>query len=343
MDAMSAAIYWAKETRERVRQEMKPILTILEPEHFSEAALARLREHFTFGLAIHSGVNGRIAVSEESGIVWVRLLRFDIARCPKLRAIATNCTGTDHIDLEECQRRGIEVLSLKGIEGLDNVHATAEHTISLMLQALRHRCDRSSGRSGRELRGKQVCIVGCGRIGQQVADMTDTLTGRPAYVWPDDNVPANNEDVLSYSDIVSIHASLNETSKGMVNAEFLSKLKPGAIVVNTARDAIVDTEAMLTWLRDNPGSVYAHDFKQEFRIGALNSDHQLWSVAEEQVIGTEHIGGWTIESLHKTEELLAEKVIEWAKIRETGFCEVAPVNGCRAWKDSSGRTYVEGP
>jgi phosphoglycerate dehydrogenase-like enzyme len=264
---------------------VKPILTILEPEHFSEAALARLKEHF-------------IVPCDEYGwrpdVKWVRL-RTDVLKCntEHLKLIACNMTDVSHLPLEECQRRGIEVLSLKGIEGLDNVHATAEHTISLMLQALRHRCDRSSGRIGRELHGKRVCIVGYGRIGRQVRCLLNAF-GAETWIFGD-GLPTN------YADIISVNASLNETSRGMVNAEFLSKLKPGAIVVNTARHAIVDENAIFDWLLRDGEAIYAHDFADK------------WNPPHCRVIGTKHIGGWTIESLHKTEELLAEKVIEWAR------------------------------
>jgi D-3-phosphoglycerate dehydrogenase len=295
------------------------ILSILEPEHFSEAVAWKLADS---GFIVNS--SGK--PTEQTEVLWARLGKVDIDRYPTVKLIACNCTDVSHLPLEECQRRGIEVLSLKGIEGLDNVHATAEHTISLMLQALRHRCDRSSGRIGRELYDKRVGLVGGkGRIGKKVTRLLLDFGANVGYPPRDSNAWNNTYD------IVSIHADLNETSRGMVNAEFLSKLKPGAIVVNTARHAIVDENAIFDWLLRDGEAIYAHDFADE------------WNPPHCRVIGTKHIGGWTIESLHKTEELLAEKVIEWARIQETGFCEVAPVNGCRAWKDASGRTYIEGP
>jgi phosphoglycerate dehydrogenase-like enzyme len=262
------------------------ILAILEPEHFSEAVAWKLADS---GFIVNS--SGK--PTEQTEVLWARLGKVDIDRYPNLKLIACNCTDVSHLPLEECQRRGIEVLSLKGIEGLDNVHATAEHTISLMLQALRHRCDRSSGRIGRELHGKRVCIVGYGRIGRQVRCLLNAF-GAETWIFGD-GLPTN------YADIISVNASLNETSRGMVNAEFLSKLKPGAIVVNTARHAIVDENAIFDWLLRDGEAIYAHDFADK------------WNPPHCRVIGTKHIGGWTIESLHKTEELLAEKVIEWAR------------------------------
>jgi D-3-phosphoglycerate dehydrogenase len=306
------------------------ILAILEPEHFSEAVAWKLADS---GFIVNS--SGK--PTEQTEVLWARLGKVDIDRYPNVKLIACNCTDVSHLPLEECQRRGIEVLSLKGIEGLDNVHATAEHTISLMLQALRHRCDRSSGRIGRELYDKRVGLVGGkGRIGKKVTRLLLDFGANVGYPPRDSNAWNNTYD------IVSIHADLNETSRGMVNAEFLSKLKPGAIVVNTARDAIVDRDAICDWLDNDQEAIYAHDFADEWALLEA-SLAVLKRPGRKQIISTPHIGGWTIESLHKTEELLAEKVIEWARIQETGFCEVAPVNGCRAWKDASGRTYIEGP
>jgi lactate dehydrogenase-like 2-hydroxyacid dehydrogenase len=276
---------------------MNQILAILEPEHFSEAVAWKLADS---GFIVNS--SGK--PTEQTEVLWVRLSKVDIDRYPNVKLIACNCTDVSHLPLEECQRRGIEVLSIKGLEGLDNVYATAEHTISLMLQALRHRCTRSSGRIGRELRGKRVCVVGVGRIGMQVWEKLRAMDCHLVFLgsrWQE--IRKSSMQQVTESDIISIHASLNETSRGMVNAEFLSKLKPGAIVVNTARHAIVDENAIFDWLLRDGEAIYAHDFADE------------WNPPHCRVIGTKHIGGWTIESLHKTEELLAEKVIEWAKAR----------------------------
>jgi lactate dehydrogenase-like 2-hydroxyacid dehydrogenase len=278
---------------------VKPILTILEPEHFSEAALEKLDELFLLQ-------SPECLAERQAEVLWARLGKVDLRLYKNLKLIACNCTDVSHLPLEECQRRNIEILSLKGIEGLNNVHATAEHTISLMLQALRYWCDRSSGRIGRELHGKKVCIVGYGRIGQLVSRKIHLGFGVETYCATKEHFCIERSDLWKRYDIVSIHASLNETSKGMVNAEFLSKLKPGAIVVNTARHAIVDERAIIEWLDRDSEAIYAHDFGDEWPPGSFE-------YLGRRIISTPHIGGWTIESLHKTEELLAEKVIEWAK------------------------------
>jgi D-3-phosphoglycerate dehydrogenase / 2-oxoglutarate reductase len=279
---------------------MKQILTILEPEHFSPQAMERLREHFSPDEPWCANVE----------VLWTRLRVPDISRYPFLKVIACNCTDVSHLPLEECKRRGIEVLSLKGIEGLENVHATAEHTISLMLQALRHRCDRSGGRIGRELRGKTVNIVGMGRIGCQVANLHWALGFSPRLTWREADGDTRWGNLLS-ADIITLHVPLNDETRGMVDEKFLQDLKPGCILVNTARDAIVQREAIYAWLGRDEQAIYAHDFADEW------DRPEVVRLADirQQIIATPHIGGWTIESLHKTEELLAEKVIEWAKAR----------------------------
>jgi D-3-phosphoglycerate dehydrogenase len=291
----------------------KPLLQIHETEHFSESVMRRLKQHFL--VMVPSDPEYYCRPSE---VLWVRLKWWDseFKIFPNLKLIACNCTDVSHLPLEECQRRGIEVLSLKGIEGLDNVYATAEHTISLMLQALRHRCTRSSGRIGRELNGKKVCIVGHGRIGRQVSAVLMEM-GCTVWGFRDGlhEAPRVTTALIANADIISIHASLNETSRGMVNAEFLSKLKPGAVVVNTARHAIVDENAIFDWLLRDGEAIYAHDFADE------------WNPPHCRVIGTKHIGGWTIESLHKTEELLAEKVIQWSKSEAKQMSNTAATAG----------------
>lgn len=271
----------------------KPVLFRPERNHFSPKAEAMLSQEFH----IESIPWG------DADVAWVRLESVDaekLRRQPRLKLVATNCTGTDHIDLEECKRRGIEVLSLQGMD-LTDVHATAEHTVSLMLQALRHRCDRTSGRIGRELRGSNVGVLGEGRIGRQVFNLCGKF--RADCGWVSCGIPP-----LHFYDIVTLHVPLNDETRGMVNAEFLSKLKPNAIVVNTARDAIVHKPSLVQWIHANPDAMYVHDFKDDWPLSAF-------SRINEQVISTPHIGGWTIESLHKTEELLAEKVIAWEAAR----------------------------
>jgi phosphoglycerate dehydrogenase-like enzyme len=283
---------------------MKPGLHINEKEHFGPKAMERLSKEFEVDVPFDASVV----------VSWVRLKVPDLYRFPSLKLVACNCTDTSHLPLDKFRQHGIEVLSLKGLEGLDNVHATAEHTISLMLQALRHRADRSSGRIGRELHRATICLVGgAGRVGQRVMKMLEgfeceeSFCEDPTLDWGD-GVEKYYCAQISDADIVSIHADLNPTSKGMVNAEFLAKLKPGAILVNTARHAIVDEQAICDWIDRDEQAIYAHDFRDE------------WPNAHPRIIRTPHIGGWTIESLHKTEELLAEKVIEWAKSKMEVQC-----------------------
>lgn len=284
-------------------------LIIAEDDHFSPVALERLRKHFNLSCGFVP-TNQTVGQGE---ILWLRFKPFSLDRLPDLECVVCNATDVSHLPLDECQRRGIEVLSLKGIEGLDTVHATAEHTISLMLQALRHRCDRTSKRIGRELHGSNVLVIGFGRIGTQVWELCDSF-GADAT-----SGNANDLDLLKRADIVSIHCDLNDTSRGMVNAEFIAKLKPGCILVNTARHAIVDGDEILYWLHRDKNAIYAHDFSDEW--SPFDSEQFGFGERHERIIGTPHIGGWTIESLHKTEELLAEKVIEWSKSKLEVTCQ----------------------
>jgi D-3-phosphoglycerate dehydrogenase len=188
-----------------------------------------------------------------------------------------------------------------------------------MLQALRHRANRSSGQIGSELRGKHVRILGFGRIGRQVSKLARDFGAIVHCVGPEWRHFKFSEGSGDWCRIVSIHADLNPTSKGMVNAEFLSKLKPGAIVVNTARHAIVDGNAVVEWLKRDRQAIYANDFRGDLENCFVEAE------AMGQIISTPHIGGWTIESLHKTEELLAEKVIEWAKQHAEQTKTVSPI------------------
>jgi phosphoglycerate dehydrogenase-like enzyme len=186
-----------------------------------------------------------------------------LTACPRLRMISVWGTGTDHIDLATCRRRGITVSNTPGV----NAHSVAEHTIALML-ALARRIPwlDTEVRAGRwprtrltQLEGKTLGIIGLGAIGRRVAALAAPFGVRilVSSVGPDNgrgaSVGATHVPVdvlLRQSDIVTLHLRLSDQTVDFISRERLALMKPSAMLINTARGPLVDRDALIDALRD---------------------------------------------------------------------------------------------
>jgi D-3-phosphoglycerate dehydrogenase len=252
---------------------------------------------------------------------------------PRLRVIATATTGLDHVDLKAARLRGVEVLSLRGEnEFLRGVVATAEHTFAILLALIRRipaaaasaqrgEWDRDAFR-GRELDGKRLGIVGLGRIGERVArygqafGMEVRAYDRYREGWPDDVIRMPTlETLLETSDVLTVHVPSNEDTRGLIGRRQLSRLPAGAIVVNTARGAVMDGAAVADFIKSGRIAGAAVDVLEgETAPGGIASDPLLVAAREsDQVLITPHIGGATAESMEKTEIFMAKKLTEYLK------------------------------
>lgn len=188
-------------------------------------------------------------------------------RAPELLAICRTGIGVDRVDLEAATRRGIVVCNTPDAP----TASTAEHAIALMLAVAKRlkRCEAEAraggddhlGRlTGLELAGKTLGLVGVGRIGARVARVARaldmTVKAHDPYVGAEQAervgvVPVDSlEELLATSDVVSLHLPLTTESRGMIGAARLARMRPGSILVNTARGALVETEALLHALEE---------------------------------------------------------------------------------------------
>ena len=182
-------------------------------------------------------------------------------RFPKLRLIATRSTGFDHIDLTEATRRGITVVSVPAY----GANTVAEFAFALMISLAREIPDAShrmydehlfsqEGLRGFDLKGKVLGVIGTGRIGQNMIKMA---RGFDMNVIAYDPFPKEGlaealgftyvslEELLGKSDIITLHAPYNTHTHHLINAENIGKIKRGALLINTARGALVDTVALV--------------------------------------------------------------------------------------------------
>jgi phosphoglycerate dehydrogenase-like enzyme len=183
-----------------------------------------------------------------------------IAAAPCLKLIQKLGVGVDTIDLVSARERGVAVCNMPGT----NTQAVAEMTLLLMLATLRrlHELSREllHGSGWRlnaqtldglgELAGRTVGLVGFGAVGQRLLPMLRGMRTRVVYtcrkeVSGVDAVFMSTPELLSQSDIVSLHVPLTPTTAKMINADTLEKMKPGAILINTARGGLVDEGALV--------------------------------------------------------------------------------------------------
>jgi len=261
--------------------------------------------------------------AEDADIVVIANMPFRkavISRCPRLKMISVAFTGVDHVDLDECRARGIAVCNAAGY----STNAVAELTFGMILSLLRYvtPCEaalRNGGTKGSligsELSGLTLGVVGTGAIGQRVAELGKAF-GCTLLAYsrtPKKSTEAlgvqyvSIETLLSQSDIVTLHLPLNDSTRGLINAERLSLMKPTALLVNTARGPVVDNAALAQALRDGKIAGAGVDvFETEPPIA---SDHPLLSAPN--TLLTPHIAFATKQSLYKRAVIAFNNVTAW--------------------------------
>ena len=244
----------------------------------------------------------------------------------RLLAIGTPTTGLDHIDLAAARKQDVAVLSLKGERlFLDQVYATAEHSFALLLSlARRIPAAFSAVQSGEwrrdlyrgwELNGKTLGLIGCGRLGNMVVRYAQAF-GMQVLVYDPyiDQVPtgvtrcSSLMELLSASDMVSVHVPLNAETEGLLGEAELAQMRPGAFLVNTSRGAVLDENVLLQALESGRLGGAALDVLYDEHL--LQIDHPLLAYARQHdnLIITPHIGGATYESVEKADLFLVNKL-----------------------------------
>jgi D-3-phosphoglycerate dehydrogenase / 2-oxoglutarate reductase len=222
-----------------------------------------------------------------------------VAQCPQLKHIVFLGTGAaSYMNVDELKSRGVIVHTIKGYGDT----AVAEHTIALMFAAARDiaRMDREvrggtwTPQEGVQLFGKTLGVIGLGGIGSEVARMGKGL-GMDVIGWNRTRragVPLVDIDtLLAKSDVVSLNLVLNDETRGFLSKERIARMKSGAILVNTARGALVDEEALLDALKS--GHI-RHAGLDVFHAEPLKTDHPLTQLPN--VTLTSHAAFRTLEA-----------------------------------------------
>lgn len=242
----------------------------------------------------------------------------------KLVAIGCFCIGTNQVELEAAQIRGIPVFNAP----FSNTRSVAELVLGEILLLLRGipeknaKCHRGvweklANRSV-EARGKKLGIIGYGHIGTQLGIIAESI-GMKVYYYDIENklslgnaiqVP-NMVELLNMSDIISLHVPETASTKDMIGAEQLRMMKPGAILINAARGSVVDIDALADVIKSGHLSGAAIDV---FPIEPKSNDEEFQSPLRglENVILTPHIGGTTHEAQENIGLEVANKLIKYS-------------------------------
>lgn len=250
-----------------------------------------------------------------------------ISACPNLKYIDVAFTGVDHVDLDAARAKGVKVSNAAGYSN----EAVAELTLCIMLALLRNvpqveaRCragQTKDGLVGVELMGKTVGIVGVGAIGTRTAELCHAfgckVLGNKRHVRgdePDYIEFVSLEELLSRSDIVSLHCPLNEDSRGMINKNTIAKMKPGALLINAARGPVVDSQALADALNNGDlGGAGIDVFETE---PPLNLDHPL--LHSKNTIVTPHVAFASAESMETRCKIVFDNISQWMNGHQTNI------------------------
>ncbi len=258
-----------------------------------------------------------------STFVTVPFRRPLLDKLPRLKLLCTRSVGVDHIDAPACAERGIVVCHVPDY----GAHVIAEHVFALLLSAVRripegHERVKAGrfdwrGLRGMALKGKTIGIVGTGRIGRNVAKIAHgfgmTLLGYDLFPNAALEIEMGLryvplEELLSHSDVVTLHAPATKENHHLLDAAAFKKMKRKSVLVNTARGTLVDHDALLAALEGNGGPEWAVlDVLEDER--ARNANAAL--IAHPRVVVTPHVAFYTDDSALAMYEECFASIEEW--------------------------------
>lgn len=243
-----------------------------------------------------------------------------IAACSNLKLLSVAFTGVDHIALAACRAKNITVCTAAGY----STNAVAELTFGLAISVIRNivpcdarcrSCGTKDGLVGFELYGKTFGVVGTGAIGSRVAQIArafgchviaSSRTEKPELQAAGiEYVPL--ETLLQTADFISLHVPLTEATKNLIDAKAVALMKPGAVLLNTSRGPVIDSEAVAAALNDGRlGGAGIDVFENEPPIAA---EHPLCGA--KNAVLTPHVAFASREALEKRAEIVFANINCW--------------------------------
>lgn len=287
-------------------------------------------------ICLHDYTTGKekLDLNDIDGVVIRSRIRLDadfLGKWNDLKFIARSGSGLENIDLDFCREKGIEVFNSP--EG--NSTAVAEHAIGMLLGLFNHlrRADRQvregewrrEENRGLELEGKTVAIIGYGVMGSAFARR---LKGFDCKVMAYDKfkkdfnsaevTEVGMEHIFREADVVSLHIPLNDETRYMVNAEWLSGFEKPVYLINTSRGQIAKIADVVSAIQAGRllGACLDVLEYEETSFEKIDLDHPEFRLlaSMENVVLSPHVAGWTHESYVKLSRILGEKIIKHFRI-----------------------------
>ena len=239
-----------------------------------------------------------------------------------LRFVCRAGAGMDGIDVEYAEKKGITLINAP--EG--NMDAVGEHAVGLLLALMnnffiadaqiRSGSWKREANRGYELKGKTVGIIGYGFMGHSFArklsgfDVNVIAYDKYKTGFSDPYVSeVSMEEIVKYSDVLSLHVPLTAETNGLVNEEYLFHFKKPIFLINTSRGKIVDTKAVLNAIKQGKILGAGLDVLETEKFPALSEQEWFEELRQSgKVILTPHVAGWTFDSYRKISEVMAEKL-----------------------------------
>jgi D-lactate dehydrogenase len=319
---LQIAFFEVKDWEEKyLKKRLKSNLLKFSEEKLSMEKVQQINDYDAISIFIYSKIDQHI-----------------LKKLPNLKLIATRSTGFDHIDLEACKNRGVTVCNVPSY----GENTVAEHTFALILSISRRLCigcQRTAydfsmkGLMGFDLKGKTIGVIGAGQIGLHVIRIAkgfgmDVLVydARPNKILSEvlGFEYTSLEHLLARSDVITLHVPYNKYTYHLMDREKFKLVKKGAILINTARGSIVDTEALIEALdtkilsgagldviegeeliKEEKQLVY--DPKNIKMLADLVKDHILLS--KDNVVFTPHIAFYSKEALERILETTIENIV----------------------------------
>ena len=294
-------------------------MRVLVREPIAEAGIELLRERFDVDVDSNGDLAGRIGDYDAIVIRSATKLTADLIECAdRLKVIGRAGVGVDNVDVEAATRRGIVVANAPE----STVTSAAEHTVGLLVALARNipqahaalkqgRWERSAW-GGVELEGKTLGVLGCGRIGQQVARRAlglgmrvvayDPFVAKERFRELGIERVETPDEVLAVAEFLTLHLPLTSETRGFLDREAIAKLPEGARVINAARGELVDEEALIEALRSGKLAAAAVDvYAEEPYAGPL--------LELDNVVATPHLAASTEEAQDRAGVIVAEQVV----------------------------------
>ena len=299
---------------------------ILITEFMDEDAINLLKKKYDvyYDISLAEDSNSLVKLINKMKALIVRnktlVTRELIENAPNLTCVGRLGVGLDNIDLSACEEQNITVYPALGA----NSHSVAEYVICASMMLLRKayfkKNEMIAGNwprqesSGSEVYGKTLGLIGFGDIAQKTRDSAlglgiktvayDPYLDKDSNVWKETkNLPLDN--LLSISDIISLHIPLSKETKNLIDEKKLRLIKNSSLIINTSRGGIIDENSLAKLLKENKIGGAALDV---FNKEPINKENAKKFEGLDNLILTPHIGGVTKESNERVSKMIAKKI-----------------------------------